>query len=55
MQNFTFKRQLLFVVFMLLGCMAIHAVDDDLITRQITIKSEKAGTLSSVISTAKKV
>ena len=31
MRNFTFKRQLLFVMFMLLGCLSIQAADDDLI------------------------
>ena len=45
MRNFTFKRQLLFVMFMLLGCLSIQAADDDLITKQITIKLDKAGTL----------
>ena len=54
MKKYTFKRQLLFVVFMLLGCLAIHAADDDLITKQITIKSYEAGTLSDKISNSKK-
>ena len=46
MKNFTlFKRQMMFVVFMLLGCVSIHAADDGLITEQITIKLDKAGTL----------
>lgn len=42
MRNFTFKRQLLFVMFMLLGCLSIQAADDDLITKQITIKLDKS-------------
>ena len=50
MKKYTFKRQLLFVVFMLLGCLAIHAADDDLITKQITVKLDEAGTLPSKIS-----
>ena len=54
MRNFTFKRQLLFVMFMLLGCLSIQAADDDLITKQITIKLDKAGTLPHRISTSKK-
>ena len=55
MKNFTlFKRQMMFVVFMLLGCMSIHAADDGLITEQITIKLDKAGTLSDRISKSKK-
>ena len=54
MRNFTFKRQLLFVMFMLLGCLSIQAADDDLITKQITIKLDKAGTLPNRISDSKK-
>ena len=50
MRNFTFKRQLLFVMFMLLGCLSIQAADDDLITKQITIKLDEAGTLPDRIS-----
>lgn len=53
MRNFTFKRQLLFVVFMLLGCLSIQAADDDLITKQITIKLDKAGTLPDKIRSKK--
>ena len=45
MKNFTFKRQLLFVMFMLLGCLSIQAADDGLITKQMTIELNKAGTL----------
>lgn len=52
MRNFTFKRQLLFVMFMLLGCLSIQAADD-LITKQITIKLDKAGTLPDRISSKK--
>ena len=54
MRNFTFKRQLLFVMFMLLGCLSIQAADDDLITKQITIKLDEAGTLPNRISESKK-
>ena len=54
MRNFTFKRQLLFVMFMLLGCLSIQAADDDLITKQITIKLDKAGTLPNKIGSTKK-
>ena len=53
MRNFTFKRQLLFVMFMLLGCLSIQAADDDLITKQITIKLDKAGTLPDKIRSKK--
>ena len=54
MRNFTFKRQLLFVMFMLLGCLSIQAADDDLITKQTTVKLEQAGTLSDKIGSSKK-
>ena len=54
MRNFTFKRQLLFVMFMLLGCLSIQAADDGLITKQITIKLDKAGTLPDKIGSTKK-
>ena len=53
MRNFTFKRQLLFVMFMLLGCLSIQAADEGLITKQITIKLDKAGTLPNRISSSK--
>ena len=54
MRNFTFKRQLLLVMFMLLGCLSIQAADDDLITKQITIKLDEAGTLPNKIGSTKK-
>ena len=54
MKNFTFKRQRLFVMFILLGCLSIQAADDGLITKQITIKLDKAGTLPDRISESKK-
>ena len=54
MRNFIFKRQLLFVMFMLLGCLSIQAADDGLVTKQITIKLDKAGTLPDRISESKK-
>ena len=54
MRNFTFKGLLLTAVFMLLGCLSIQAANDDLITKQITIKLEKAGTLPDRIGSSKK-
>ena len=54
MRNFTFKGLFLTAVFMLLGCLSIQAADDDLITRQITIKLDKAGTLPDRIGSSKK-
>ena len=52
MRNFTFKGLLLTAVFMLLGCLSIQAADDDLITKQITVKLDKAGTLPNMITSS---
>ena len=54
MGNFTFKGMLLATVFMLLGCLSIQAGDDGLITKQITVTLDKAGTLPDKIGSAKK-
>ena len=54
MRNFTFKGLFLTAVFILLGCLSIQAADDDLITKQITIKLDKAGTLPDRITSSKK-
>ena len=54
MRNFTFKGLLLTAVFMLLGCLSIQADNDDLITKQITINLDKAGTLPDRIASSKK-
>ncbi|WP_419514342.1 leucine-rich repeat domain-containing protein [Leyella stercorea] len=54
MRNFTFKGLLLTAVFMLLGCLSIQAANDDLITKQITIKLDKAGTLPTKIAVSRK-
>ena len=54
MRNFTFKGLLLTAVFMLLGCLSIQAANDDLITKQITIKLDEAGTLPDKISESQK-
>ena len=55
MMNFsTLKTLFLTTVFMLLGCLAIQAADDGLITKQITIKLDEAGTLPNRISESKK-
>ena len=54
MRNFTFKGLFLTAVFILLGCLSIQATDDDLITRQITIKLDEAGTLPDRIGASKK-
>ena len=54
MRTFTLKGLFVTAIFMLLGCLAIHAADGDLITKQITIKLEEAGTLPSKIGDTKK-
>ena len=50
MGNFTFKGLFLAGLFMVLGCLSIQAADDDLITRQVTVKVYEAGTLSEKIA-----
>lgn len=50
MRTFTFKGLFLTVLFMLLGSTAILAADDGLITKQITLKLDEAGTLPNMIS-----
>ena len=52
MRTFTFKGLFLTAVFMLLGCLTIQAANDDLITKQITIKLEEAGTLPNKIASS---
>lgn len=55
MRNFTFKGLLLAAMFMVLGSLAIQAADDDgLITKQIIVKLEKAGTLPDRIGSTKR-
>ena len=54
MRNFTFKGLLLTAVFMLLGSTAIQAAGDGLITRQITLKLDEAGTLPNKIAVSRK-
>ena len=54
MRTFTFKGLFLTAVFMLLGCLSIQAADNDLITKQITIKLEEAGTLPNKIASSRK-
>lgn len=54
MKKFTFKRQLLFVMLMLLGCLSIQAADDGLITNQVVITLDKPGTLPQKISASDK-
>ena len=48
------RGSFLTLMFMLLGCLSLYAADNDLITKQITIKLEKAGTLPDRIESSKK-
>ena len=54
MRTFTFKSLFLIVLFMLLGSTAILAADDGLITRQIKLKLDEAGTLPNKIAVSRK-
>ena len=47
------KGSFLTLMFLLLGCLSLYAADNDLITKQITIELEKAGTLPDRISSSK--
>ena len=48
------KGSFLTLMFMLLGCLSLYAAENDLITKQITIQLEKAGTLSDRIGSSRK-
>ena len=48
------RGSFLTLMFMLLGCLSLYAADNDLITRQITIQLEKAGTLPDRITDSEK-
>ena len=54
MRTFTFKGLFLTVLFVLLGSTAILAADDGLITRQVTLKLDEAGTLPNKIAVSRK-
>ena len=54
MRTFTFKSLFLTVLFVLLGSLAIQAADDGLITRQIILKLDEAGTLPNRIAVSRK-
>nr|WP_301840081.1 leucine-rich repeat domain-containing protein [uncultured Prevotella sp.] len=51
---FTLKTLFLTTVFMLFCCLSIQAADDELITKQVTVKLDKAGTLPDKIGSTKK-
>ena len=48
------RGSFLTLMFMLLGCLSLYAADNDLTTKQITIKLEKAGTLPDRIVSSKR-
>ena len=52
--KFTFNKQFMVLMFLLLNCFAGYAANEDLITRQITIKLTEAGTLPDKIGSSKK-
>ena len=54
MKRFTFNKQFMVLMFLLLNCFASYAADEDLITKQITIKLTEAGTLPNKIGSSKK-
>ena len=48
------RGSFLTLMFMLLGCLSLYAADNNLTTKQITIKLEKAGTLPDRIASSRK-
>ena len=54
MKRFTFNKQFMVLMFLLLNCFASYAADEDLITEQITLNLTKAGTLPNKIASSKK-
>lgn len=54
MKKFAFNKQFMVLMFLLLNCFVSYAADEDLITRQITLKLTEAGTLPNKIVSSKK-
>ena len=54
MKKFTFNKQFMVLMFLLLNCFASYAADEDLITKQITLNLTEAGTLPNKIASSKK-
>ena len=52
--KFTFNKQFMVLMFLLLNCFASYAANEDLITKQITLKLTEAGTLPDAIGSSKK-
>ena len=55
MKKFTFNKQFMVLMFLLLNSFASYAADEDLITKQITLNLTKAGTLPNKIGSSKKI
>ena len=54
MKKFTSNKQFMVLMFLLLNCFASYAADEDLITKQITLKLTEAGTLPNKIASSRK-
>ena len=54
MKRFTFNKQFMVLMFLLLNCFASYAADENLITKQITLNLTEAGTLHNKIGSSKK-
>ena len=52
--KFTFNKQFMVLMFLLLNCFASYAANENLITKQITLKLTEAGTLPNKIASSKK-
>ena len=52
--KFTFNKQFMVLMFLLLNCFACYAANEDLISKQITLKLTEAGTLPDKIASSKK-
>lgn len=52
--KFTFNKQFMVLMFLLLNCFASYAANENLITKQITLKLTEAGTLPNKIGSSKK-
>lgn len=50
----TFNKQFMVLMFLLLNCFASYAANEDLITKQITLKLTEAGTLPNKIASSEK-
>ena len=52
--KFTFNKQFMVLMFLLLNCFASYAANEYLLTKQITLKLTEAGTLPNKIGSSKK-